>query len=227
MVALIGITEHIGVAAVTPRTFAINIDAAARGIAIFGMVDASFDYMNDNGVSIDGTAIPLVEKAYDAAVETGNCKGWFLGTGLPPAGAHTLSMVMDGLSTADFPVYVYQLSGTDDLEIVDFAKVENDVVNPHTLLNYHGRICIAIGGVYSGQSLPGSLVLFPGMTAGDTYEFGVRCARTDYQTVPGSVDFNYGYTVASDDVAMVTMAISEARQMTLDSALNRRRRYGR
>lgn len=206
-VALINIIETISTSNADPRTFSVTVDASAKGIGLIAIADSATDFHVDGGVTIGGVAMPLVTKATDTLVEPGTCKMWFVGSGLPAAGSQTVSVDMSTASLADFPYWVFQLSGGGDLEVVDSDIVQEDAANPSVTLSYGGRRCITVGGIYHGTTA--TPTPNGNMTAGDTYDFTNRGGRIDYQTTPGTSDFTFGYTSSSDDVAMVAACFSE------------------
>lgn len=209
-VALINIIETISTSNADPRTFDVTVDASARGIGLLAMVDAGTDFHLDGGVTIGGVSMTLVNKAFDTVTEPGNCKMWFVGSSLPAAGTRTVSVDMSAATLIDLPYYIFQLSGNADLEVVDSDIVQEDIQNPSLTLQYGGRRCIAVGGLYHG--ITASPTPNANLSTGDTYAFDSanRGARIDYQTTPGTSDFTFSYTnAASDDIAMVAAAFSE------------------
>ena len=221
-VGYVGATESVRTGTTSPHTFSHTVGATARGLVLFAIHGtSSTDHAPPTAaVTVGGKAMGKVATAADTSTEPGRVDAWFLGHDLPSSGAQTVSAAY-GATTDDIQFVMVELSGSRDLEVVDAKVQEQNAANPSVTLDTgtDARACIAVGGVYSGLSDPSSLTPNGSMTAIHDHDFGAFVARVDRQTSASASDFAYGYTAATDDLAMVAVAVSEERDSPLRDAV--------
>ena len=210
-VAFDAATESVRTATTDPYTFSHTGRAAAsggvQGVLVFIIANiTSADEVA--GVTYGGVALSEVVRASDTAGEPGDVQAWFYGGGLP-GGSQTVSVDFTSATTIDHHITCVTLTGDSRLEVVDSDEVNENVADPSVTLSYGGRTCITVGALFTGFAQPSSAVVLSGMTAVHDHDLGSQATRVDRQTTPGTSDFTFGYTMATDDVAMVAVAVSE------------------
>lgn len=205
-------TESERTATTDPWTFSATIDAATKGcVLLIGHGTSATDHVPSSAtVTVGGVAMAYVASATDTATEPGRVDAWFLGSGIPSAGSQTVSVDLASATTDDMHFVLVQLGGSADMEVVDSDAVSENTANPSVTLNYGGRRCVAVGMLYSGvANVITDATPNANMSTAQTFDIAAFGTRADYQTTAGTSDFTFSYTAATDDVAMVAIAVAE------------------
>lgn len=150
-----------------------------------------------------------VTQVADALNEPGSIRVAFLGRNIP-TGGQTVSVVFGGGTT---PHWIVAMSFTadSDTEVV-FATAAGTQVNradPQETLITNGRLCVGVGGLFSGTAAVPVGTLLTGMSRVHDHDWGAQVSTVDRQTAASISDFLIGYTLTSDDAAYAAIAISE------------------
>lgn len=199
----------------TDRTASVTIGANTKGILAF-VVQALGGVDEVTGLALnDGSTTALVEVGSPAIISTGDTGAvyaYFLGSGLPAAGTYTLTATVSGSSNKRMGVYM--LEGAADLEVVDFDDTlhAGAQTNPSRTLSLGGRTSFCALGGFMGGGATGDytpLTDWDGTTNGFEQDQATNgTAVYSYNTI-GSTDVTAGWTQASDEAAMVAVAVSE------------------
>lgn len=200
-------------AATDPKTWTHTPVGTPRGVVVFiQQTGTSSDFVNGT-VSYGGSALTRVPTngfAQDTAIEPASIYAYFLGSGIP-TGAQTVSIDHDtGIFGTKHAICV-TLTGAQDLEVVASGKLENDAANPSIALDSGAKTAIKLFNLYSGRDALANITNTAGMTriAASKYAAGNFCYVYGYRTTPGSGSETVVQTAASDDVAMIGLAIAE------------------
>lgn len=163
-----------------------------------------------NTITYGGVTLTEIQQNTDTTTEPGNAQLWFVGKGLSGlGGTQTVSVDFTSATATDHQITVVTFTGSTDLEVIAHGGITNNVANPSVTLSYQGRTAITVGGVYSGLAAPTDLTINGNMTAMGSNDMGLFVTRSDRQTTPGTSNFTFSYTAATDDLALVAAAISE------------------
>jgi hypothetical protein len=163
-----------------------------------------------SGVTYGGVAMGRVTTDADASGETGRVYAYFLGESIP-TGAQTVAISHTGAATVKWAA-CYSVTAADDTEIGDFGQTSGDQADPTIALDTGSVTSIRFGIIHSGRNARIDLTAFAGMEAwadGPTIDYGNQVAIAGRESSPSSGSFNFGYTVVSDDTAMVAVAVQE------------------
>jgi hypothetical protein len=222
-VAWVGSTESVRTATTDPYTFSHTVGATARGL-VLAMIHgtSSTDHAPATAVvTVGGKAMGKVISAADTAGEPGRVDLWFLGHDLPAAGAQTVSIDLTSATTDDIEFVMCELTGDRDLMVKDIKTTVVNAANPSVTLAYGGKTCITIGAFYSGLNSLASITRNGNMSAVQSEAFagGTFVGTVDRQTTPGTSDFVFSYTAATEDVALAAIAICEEDPSPLRDAI--------
>lgn len=205
-VARVASAESIRTATTDPYTFSYA-GGTPQGIAI-AVVHGVSGTALVTSVSYGGVPLDLIVEAADTTTEPGNAQIWFLGSGVP-AGTQTVSADLTSASGTDVHFVVWELSGADDLEIVDSDLINDNVANPTVTLSASGRNKISLCAMYGGGAAPGG-TLATGNTLDHTHDLGAFYSQTCYETTVSNANHTIGWSsLGTDDVALVAIAVSE------------------
>lgn len=214
-VARVASAENIRTGTTDPHTFSYA-GGTPEGIAIAIMHGISGTALASS-VSYGGVPLALVVEATDTATEPGNAQIWFLGSGVP-TGTQTVSIDLTSASTTDIHTVVWELSGADDLEVIDSDEINDNAANPTVTLQAGGRSKIGLCAMYGGGAAPGG-TLAAGNTLDHTHDHGAFYSQTCYETTVDNADHTIGWsTLGTDDLAFVAVAISEVPQAVTGTA---------
>jgi hypothetical protein len=185
----------------TPRGIVVTIARANPG-------DTVADFIT--GVTYGGVAMARIVNVNDTAGEHGQSVAYFLGSGIP-TGPQTWVVSYSSSATHDVHAVCASVTAADNTEVLASGSIGVDQANPQIALSYGGRTGQAYASCYSGLSTVGSLTVLGTCTATHDYDLpdGTYVAVACRQTTPGTADFTIGWTAASDDVAMVAIAVTE------------------
>lgn len=179
-----------------------------KGVVVFVFEEGINDTIN--GVTYGGVAMTQVNSAQDSAGEPGRCFAYFLGSSIP-TGAKTVAVDQTGSTDSKYGAAVTVTAATNtQLAGTGSAKVEGDTANPSVTITGISGASYGFGGLWSGQDAEASVTAGSGMTKRNSLDFGARTATIESSTNPNaSGDLTIAFTVASEDVAMVGIAIEE------------------
>lgn len=198
-----------------PTEITITPVGSPRGLAVFivgnGTTTDEVSSVSIGAGSAQAVALSRITRATDAVTELGSADVWFLGTGLPLGGAspNNLGIKWTSATATDFDITAIWFGAGADTEVVDSKVTFDNRADPNVTLAYGGRTCLAAGAHFGGAATVGSFTPNANCTSMDSMDFGAACGWSYRQTTPGSTDFNIGGTAASDDLAMVAIAVAE------------------
>jgi len=204
-VARVASAESLRTGVEDPYTFSYA-GGTPQGIVV-GVIHAATTVLV-NTITYGGQSLSLVVQAQDTAGEANTSQLWFLGTGVP-AGTQDVVADLIGATTTDIYFVVWELSGSADLEVIDFDVVENNTANPQLTLQAGGREKLSLALIGSGLAEPASLTEVTGNTRDQDQDFGSWCGVSCYETTVDASDHTIGWSGGNDDVALVAVAISE------------------
>lgn len=179
-----------------------------RGIVVFTI---NRNTSNDivTGVTYGGVSMTAVTGGFaaDTAGEVGATKAWFLGASIP-TGAQTVEITRTNNTNGTYGV-AFSVTASADTEIKGSpVLIQEDSTIGVVAVDSGADTAIRFAAVMAGgSSAPGPGT---GSTAGPNIDFGTRVHDSAYETTPGSGSRNVGFaTVASDDCALVAVAVGE------------------
>jgi hypothetical protein len=224
------VESHTGTAgSASQASFDISItpSASVAGILVFTFVNANADNatsvkINPAGANVD---VPVVTggRAVDTATEPGDCKAWFLGSGLPAGGsAWTVRVNRTNNANVMYAV-VITVTASGNTEVFDVVlKQENQALN--TTAATHGE-----EGIHNGSNVTAvryaavnsGLTTHPPAGANSTelasIEFTtLRSVTVVRETTAGTGSRYVGFNAATDDVAAVYLCVREVVSETPD-----------
>jgi len=190
----------------------VPFTASTKGLLVFTFVNAN---ANDAlSVKIDplgtNTDVPAVAggRAVDIAGEPGDCKAWFLGSGLPTT-TKTVRINRNNNANVMYAVAILVTAGGDTNAIASLI-FEGDSTLAEQFANDFspGTNSVRYAGVNSGlAAVPAAGA---NSTALQSIDFGARVIGTVRETTAGQGSRLVGFSDAtSDDVAAVYLAVTE------------------
>jgi hypothetical protein len=180
-----------------------------KGAFVFVMEDVGVTDVI-SGVTYGGTAMTRINRAADTAGEPGSCYAYFLGASIP-TGNQTVQVTVSSGTTAKFGVAFTVTAGSNtQTSGTASCTVSADVLNPSCSVTGISGASYGAAGLYSGQNAPSSIAAGSGFTIGPTNDYGSQSAGSERRTTQqASGNETIAFTVASDDVAMVGVAIEQ------------------
>jgi len=170
------------------------------------------------GVTYDGTAlneVPLSPLLHTSP-ETGSVHAFFLGSGVPTADPATWAV--DVTDTSDYIAACFTVTATADTEVHDTTTFASGATTaPSATLTITKNSFVA-GGLYSGLAAPGSTEV-AGTTEVVTGDLGADSGEISRGDSIKTGDFAYGWTQASDDGAVLAVAISESSNVNVNAGV--------
>lgn len=198
----------------TPATTSHNPTTAGgssspRGVIIFPISASSTDSIT--GATYGGSALTLVPNsvAFDTATETGHVEAYFLGSNVP-TGTQNWTVTQSGGNGVTRRAFCVTLDGSTDLEVIALQILQENQANPSFTLDSGSRIAVIIACLFSGAPsanvapTAGLTSLFETAVATDARTFNLG-----RETTATTGSRSRGWTIASDDVAGVALAIAE------------------
>jgi len=156
------------------------------------------------GVSVPRT--PGISFAQDTATEFMASYAFFLGASIP-TGAQTVAA--SGWGAADKVFWVITLTAAADTAVEDVERAQENQANPSVNLTTTVETWVA-NILMSGQGTQAAATAGSGYTKLDNNDFGQQVALVETINTPASAGtVASGWTVTSDDVAMIAVAIKE------------------
>jgi hypothetical protein len=162
-----------------------------------------------SSVTYGGVAMTPVVSAADTGGEPGRTSLFFLGSGVP-TGTQTVLVTYSTGTTDDTHATSVTFTAALDCEVIDFDVVEGDATNPSITLQAGGRQNSVFSSLYAGGDSLGLVTDGTGTTRDTSSDQGSWGSLTGHRTTPGTTDFTYQWTMASDDVAMAALMIAES-----------------
>jgi hypothetical protein len=159
-------------------------------------------------VTYGGVAMTRVNTAKDTVDEPGGSYCYFLGSGIP-TGAQTVSIDHTATTTTKIAVCI-TITADSDTIVAASGIVENNVADPSVALDSGADVAIRYACLWSGNTSPTNLAVFAAFTEMSNHDFGVNCGEIERETTPSSGSVTAGWTVASEDVGLVALAIKES-----------------
>lgn len=161
-------------------------------------------------VTYGGVPVPRIGSVFKATGETSSVYVYHLGAGIP-TGPQTVAVTVDFVAS-NKRVVVWALTGAKDTAVINVQTVVNDVLqDPLVTLQLGGNSAWCAIVFNSGQNLVASIAPLASWTATLTQQWAGNTKTGGgfrYNTV-AAVDVAAGWTQASDDAAMVAIAIIE------------------
>lgn len=158
------------------------------------------------------TDVPAVSggRATDTAGEVGDCKAWFLGSGLPTT---TTTVRVNRTNNADvmYAVAITDTAGTDT-ETTGVVLLQEDGTLAEQSVDdgSPGTNSVRYAGLYSGLTDTGTTIVGANSTSLHFIDLGPRGAHVVRETTAGQGSRSVGFTSAgSDDRAAVHLAVRE------------------
>ncbi len=179
------------------------------GVLVFTFVNANAD--DATSVTYGGATVPVVTggRAVDTVGEPGDCKAWFLGTGVLQG---TRTVVVNRTNNADVMYAVaITVTGTRNTEAVGIVLLQNDQALSEQSVNdgSPGTSSMRFAGVNSGLGTHPAA----GASSTELHFFpasaGLRSITVVRETTAGQGARSVGFSGASDDVAAVHLAVRE------------------
>lgn len=198
----------------TPHTFTGPTPAGTpRSATLFIAHGETSSDLITGAVTYDGVAmtrVPTNGFAQDTAGEPGAVYAYHLGASIP-TGAQTVSISHDGSATVKWAIILLDTASADT-EIGGSAKLQGDQANPQSALDTGGVSSLRKCVLYSGTQSPSNAVVLSGMeasVAGTSHDFGNFSAVMGQQSAAASGSFTIGFTLGTEDVAFIALAIQE------------------
>lgn len=189
-----------------PFTFS-HVGGTPRGVLILIGGSNNADLITSVTYGGVATARTTNGRAFDAVGEALSVYAYFLGSGVP-TGTQTVSIDHTASGHAKIAFCITFTAGNDTEVVID-NLLQGDQADPQisldTTTRYSIRCCVA----GSGHNSAASLTLISGMSSVGSGTDGTKsivCAR---ETNPSTGNTNTGWTATSEDVAMISVAVSE------------------
>jgi hypothetical protein len=189
------------------RNFSHNPVGTPRGVLVIVVHEVGTDTVA--GVTYGGTAlveVPLSPLLHTTP-ETGSVHAFFLGTSVPSADPATVAI--DVTDALDYIAACFSVTAAADTVIHDTSTFDSGATTaPSATLTISQSVFVA-GGLYSGLAAPGSTEV-AGTVEVVTGDLGADSGEISRGDSLKTTDFAYGWTQASDDGAVLAVAIAEA-----------------
>lgn len=180
-----------------------------KGVFVFVVSPSNEAESNLTSVTYGGVTMTKINYAVDNAGEPGCCWGYFLGASIP-TGAQTV-LATYTVEQQRVMLVIGVTAGADtELAGTGSGIVQGDTANPSVTITGISGASYGAAGIFSGVATLGSITAGTGMTKRQGLDFGAMVADSESSTSQNaSGDLTIGFTIASDDVAMVAIAIQE------------------
>ena len=198
------VTEN--VAAADPQNFTHTPIGTPRGVVVLIAHNTiSTDIVN--GVTYGGVAMSRIRTDADTAGEPGRTYLYFLGASIP-TGAQTVSIDRTQ-ATQSVVAYAATFTAAADTEVIDHDGTNGDQANPAVTFTQSGRSAVSVGILHSGLNLPANAAELADQTRLGDHDYGNQVVVASRRTTADTADDTFGYTSASEDVALSAAAIAE------------------
>lgn len=194
------------------RNFSHNPVGTPRGVLVIVVHEVGTDTVA--GVTYGGTSlveVPLSPLLHTTP-ETGSIHAFFLGSGVPATDPATVAI--DVTDALDYIAACFTVTAGADTIIHDTSTFDSGATTaPSATLTITESAFVA-GGLYSGLAAPGSTEV-AGTSEVVTGDLGADSGEISRGSTLKTTDFAYGWTQASDDGAVLAVAIVEATPKTV------------
>lgn len=209
-VALGNVAEFAGFTTASPVSIEFTPAATARGIEVaIVQTDATDDQITS--VTVEGVAMARVDSATDTVTELARVYWYHLSGTFTNGVALTIEITHTGTVNPKWAT-VHSVTAGAATEIITTGKLEANQANPQIALDTGATESLRMSILFSGDASPAALTPLAGMeahSAATNHDFGINVALVGRQTTASTGSFTIGYTVGTDDVAMVAVAIQE------------------
>ena len=206
--------ESVLVVGTGDRTQSHNPVGTPRGVLVIVVHEVGTDTVA--GVTYDGTAlveVPLSPLLHTTP-ETGSVHAFFLGVSVPTADPATWAV--DVTDTSDYIAACFTVTAAMDTEVHDTSTFDSGATTaPSATLTITKNSFVA-GGLYSGLAAPGATEV-AGTAEVVTGDLGADSGEISRGDSIKTADFAYGWTQASDDGAVLAIAISESANVSVNA----------
>lgn len=184
-----------------------------RGALVFVVHEQGTD--NVVGVTYGGTA--MVEVALSPVLhttpETGAVHAFFLGSSVPAGG---VSVAVDVDDATDWFAAAFTVTAAANTIIHDTSFLDSGAIaDPSVSLTITAQSFVA-GALYSGIAAPTSIAAGANTTEVVEADLGADSGSITRGSALQSANFTYGWTVASDDAAVLAVAVIESGTTIVD-----------
>jgi len=198
--------ESVLVVGTGDRTQSHNPVGTPRGVLIIVVHEVGTDTVA--GVTYDGTAlveVPLSPLLHTTP-ETGSIHAFFLGASVPTADPATWAV--DVTDTSDYIAACFTVTAAQDTEVHDTSTFDSGATTAPSATLTITKDSFVAGGLYSGLAAPGATEV-AGTAEVVTGDLGADSGEISRGDSIKTADFAYGWTQASDDGAVLAIAINE------------------
>ena len=139
--------------------------------------------------------------------ETGSVHAFFLGAGVPTT--DPASVAIDVTDTSDYIAACFTVTAAKDTKVHDTTTFDSGATTAPSATLTITKDSFVAGGLYSGLAAPGATEV-AGTVEVVTGDLGADNGEISRGTTIKTTDFAYGWTQASDDGAVLAVAISES-----------------
>jgi hypothetical protein len=172
------------------------------------------------GVTYGGVALTKVDGLTVDSGEDGTAQVWYRGSGIP-TGAQTVSIALSGAAGGTVRGYCITVTAASDkntqLAGIGSAKVDSSTMSTNPSVTITGIVGASYGFavLFSGRDSVGLVTAGSGQTMRQQADDGNTTGHAESSTSQNaSGNLTIGFTQASDDVAMVGVAIEEVSAST-------------
>jgi hypothetical protein len=165
-----------------------------------------------SGATYDGEAMTQIASASDTVTEPGFSEGYFLGTGINTGAVTVVCTVASGSDNKHgVAITVTAPSDTQLAGTTGFCTVNEDAANPSCTVTGISGASYAAAGLYNGRNnVPANVSAGTGFTIRHDIDHGANGSTAESSTAQlASGDHTIAFSVVSDDVAMVGIAIEQ------------------
>ena len=185
-----------------------------RGVLIIVVHEVGTDTVA--GVTYDGTAlveVPLSPLLHTTP-ETGSVHAFFLGASVPTADPATWAV--DVTDASDYIAACFTVTAAQDTEVHDTSTFDSGATTAPSATLTITKDSFVAGGLYSGLAAPGATEV-AGTAEVVTGDLGADSGEISRGDSIKTADFAYGWTQASDDGAVLAIAISESANVSVNA----------
>ena len=206
VIAFDAATEGTGTTALTWTHVPVG---TPKGVFLFCMNNTNADVFS--GATYGGTAMTQINNATDGTGEPGFAEGYFLGASIPTGNQAVVCTVSTGSTAKHGVVITVTAASNTQLAGTGSGTVAVDTDDPSVTITGIAGASYGAAGMHSGQNTEGSTTAGTGMTIGPSNDYGTQTTASERRTTQqasGNMAIQF-ITAASDDVAMVGIAIEQ------------------
>lgn len=209
--------SHTGTAgSASEASFDISVPftSSSKGLLVYTFViGATGDLATSVKIDPAGanTDVPALSggRATDSAGEIGDCKAWFLGSGLPTTTATVRINRTNNASVMYAVAITVTASGNTETTGIVLLEEEGAITEQSVDDGSPGSNSVRYAGLYSGLTDVGTSIVGANSTSLHFIDVGPRGAHVVRETTAGQGARSVGFTAGTDDRAAVHLAIRE------------------